>query len=168
MICCVRDVFAGLVDEIVVSVRDEPQHERVRDTLGNGFTYAYDEIDGIGPLSGIRSGLMRARGEYVAVAACDMPFISIAAYRILFEAAEGHDAAVPIRENGFLEPLHAVYRRESMLAAVEESLKEGERRLSGPLSRMKDVVYVPVEKFQKIDPGLKTFLNVNTAEDLPK
>lgn len=168
MICCVRDVFAGLVDEIVVSVRDEPQQERVKDTLGNGFAYAYDETDGIGPLSGIRSGLKRAGGEYVAVAACDMPFISASAYKLLFEAAEGHDAAVPVRENGFLEPLHAVYRRESMLAAVEESLREGERRLSGPLGRMKDVIYVPVERFERIDPGLKTFLNVNTAEDLPK
>jgi molybdopterin-guanine dinucleotide biosynthesis protein A len=149
MICRVRDALDGVVDELVVSVRDEGQRDLVA-PLVPGLTFVYDEVRDIGPL------------------ACDMPFLSGKAIGILFERAEGHDAAVPVQENGFLEPLHAVYRREPMLRAVETSMGRNESRISAPLSHLEDVAYVPVEELEKADPGLRTFLNVNRAEDMPQ
>ncbi len=97
-----------------------------------------------------------------------MPLVNTRAIELLFEKAQGHDAAVPLGHDGFLEPLHAVYRREPMIRAVEESIRKGERRIAAPLKYLKDVVYVPVDQIRKVDPELKTFLNVNRAEDLPK
>ena len=168
MICSVRGALRGVVDEIIVSVRDEEQRDRVFPYLSEDRNvFAYDERPGAGPLAGILAALRAARGEYVAVVACDMPFINARAIDLLFERAAGHDAAVPASPEGFLEPLHAVYRREAMIAAAEQSLREGESRLSSPLKRLRDVVYVPLEDIRRVDPGLETFRNINRAEDLP-
>jgi molybdopterin-guanine dinucleotide biosynthesis protein A len=168
MICHVREAIKPLVDEIIVSVRGEEQRNRVFPYLLDGNNaFVYDELSDIGPLAGMLPSLKAARGEYVVVVACDMPLVNTRAIELLFEKAKGHDAAVPIGDDGFLEPLHAVYRREPMIRAVEESIKKGERRIASPLNHLKDVVYVPVDQIRKVDPELKTFLNVNRAEDLP-
>ncbi|WP_424358290.1 molybdenum cofactor guanylyltransferase [Methanocella sp. MCL-LM] len=167
MICRVKGSLDDVVDEIIVSVRDEKQRDLVFPYLKKITPFVYDEVHDIGPLAGVNACLKAAKGEYVVVVACDMPFISPAVIDYLFKAAEGHNAAVPVRENGFIEPLHAVYRREAMIAAVDEAISQGKRRIASPLDYLKDVVYVPVEKLREIDPDLKTFINVNRAEDMP-
>ena len=169
MICRVREALLPVVDEIVVSVRDERQRDMVYPYLLEGKNaFAYDELLEVGPLAGILQSLKAARGEYVAIVACDMPLVNTRAIGYLFEKASGHDAAVPVGPNDFLEPLHAVYRREPMIRAVEQSLHAGEHRIAAPLRHLKDVVYVSFDEIKVVDPELKTFLNVNRAEDLPQ
>lgn len=169
MICRVREALLPLVDEVVVSVRDERQRDLVFPFLSGGdHTFAYDRLQDIGPLAGVLESLKAARGEYVVIVACDMPFVNPKAIDFLFAKARGHDAAVPLGPRDFLEPLHAVYRREAMIRAVEASLRAGERRIASPLKHLKDVVYVPFEEIRAVDPELKTFLNINRAEDIPQ
>jgi molybdopterin-guanine dinucleotide biosynthesis protein A len=167
MICRVVDALCPVVDELAISVRDEQQRDMLFPYI-SGYYFTYDEVQGIGPLSGIYSGLQRLKGDYVVVVACDMPLINSAAVRLLFEKAEGHDAAVPRHQDGLIEPLHAVYRREAMLRAVRESIAAGESKISVPLKRLKNVVYVPDEAIKAVDPELETFLNVNRAEDMER
>jgi molybdenum cofactor guanylyltransferase len=167
MICRVIDALSPLVDELVISVRDAPQKDLLFPFI-SGYEFVYDEIEGIGPLAGIYAGLKRITGEYVVIVACDMPLINTAAIELLFKEARGHDAAVPGHEGDFIEPLHAVYRREPMLRAVKASIDAGESKISAPLKRLKDVVYVPDETIRKVDPELETFLNVNRAEDMER
>jgi molybdopterin-guanine dinucleotide biosynthesis protein A len=168
MICRVRESVLPVVDELVVSVRDERQRDLVFPFIREGnHTFVYDKLEGIGPLAGVLESLKATHGEYVFIAACDMPFINSRAIDLLFEKARGHDAAVPIAPNGFIEPLHAVYRREPMIRAVEISLGRGERRIASPLGHLKDVVYVPYDEIKAVDPELKTFRNINRAEDMP-
>ncbi|HTY90530.1 MAG TPA: molybdenum cofactor guanylyltransferase [Methanocella sp.] len=167
MICRVIDALCPVADELVISVRDERQKELLFPFI-RGMEFVYDPIKDIGPLSGILAGLERARGDYVVVVACDMPLINTAAVRLLFERAQGHDAAVPGHAGGLIEPLHTVYHREHMLRAVKESIAAGESKISAPLMRMKDVVYVPDEEIRRVDPELETFLNVNRAEDMER
>lgn len=165
MICRVIDALRPVTDELVVSARDAGQRDLLIPFIGD-LGVVYDRVRGIGPISGLLAGLERLEGEYVVVVACDMPLISPAAVRLLFEMAAGHDAAVPRHESGYIEPLHAVYRRAPMLEAVRESVAAGERNLSAPVGRLKDVVFVPDGAMRAVDPGLDTFLNVNRAEDL--
>jgi molybdopterin-guanine dinucleotide biosynthesis protein A len=168
MICHVREALLPLVDEVIVSVRDEEQRNRVFPYLLDGNNaFVYDELQGIGPLAGVLQSLRAAQGEYVVILACDMPRVNTKVIELLFAKAKGHDAAVPRSPEGFLEPLHAVYRRGPMIRAVERSLREGEHRIASPLRHLKDVVYVSLEDIKAVDPELKTFLNVNRAEDLP-
>ena len=165
MICRVIDAMQGIVDEIVISVRDESQQDLMRQFI-DGHVFVYDEIHDIGPLAGIDSCLKKINGEYVFIAACDMPFINKKAVELLFDRAKGHEAAVPRHENGLIEPLHAVYRRDAALEAVEASIKSGERRVAAPLKRLKDVAYVSDADIEKVDPELETFQNINEAEDM--
>jgi molybdopterin-guanine dinucleotide biosynthesis protein A len=168
MICRVMEALLPVVDELVVSVRDERQRDLVFPFLSEGnHAFAYDQLRDIGPLAGVLESLKAARGEYVFIVACDMPFVNSKAIDFLFGKARGHDAAVPMGSNDYLEPLHAVYRRVPMIRAVEESLCQGEHRISAPLRHLKDVVYVPFDEIRAVDPELKTFRNINRAEDMP-
>ncbi len=168
MICRVREALLPVVDELIVSVRDEGQRDLVFPFLSDGTqTFAYDRLRDIGPLAGVREALKAARGEYVFIAACDMPYVNSRVIDLLFEKARGHDAAVPKGPGEFLEPLHAVYRREPMIRAVDESLAAGEHRIASPLRHLKDVVYVSYGEIKAVDPELKTFRNINRAEDMP-
>ena len=96
-----------------------------------------------------------------------MPFINPEVVEFLFDiiAASRYDAVVPRWENGMLEPLHAVYRRESTLSAIKNAVVEGDRRLSNLLAQL-DVYLLPVAKIREIDPGLETFTNINTPAEL--
>jgi molybdopterin-guanine dinucleotide biosynthesis protein A len=166
MICRAIDAICGTVDEVIISVRDERQRDLLSPFLGGYDMFVYDEVEGIGPLAGLYSGLKEAKGDYAVVVACDMPFISTAAIELLFRRSEGHDAAVPRHDSGLLEPLHAVYRRAQMLDAVRASIDAGESKISAPLRYLKDVVYVPVEDIKGVSPGRDTFMNVNRALDM--
>jgi molybdopterin-guanine dinucleotide biosynthesis protein A len=71
-----------------------------------------------GPVAGITRGLKEIDTEFVAVAAVDMPY-GASLFRKLLDAIE-HDAAMPIDAQGFKQPLCGIYRRTSLLAAIEK------------------------------------------------
>jgi len=64
------------------------------------------------------------------------------------------------------EPLLAVYSRGA-LGAMEEMLSGGERAMTGLLERI-DVRYIDEDAVRKIDNEGKSFININTVEDLKK
>ncbi len=109
-----------------------------------------------GPLGGLHAGLGVVRHDLMAVIACDMPFASAELLRTLAEDIGPADVAVP-RCRGFLEPLHAVYRR-SCRGAIEEALRAGHRRIVAFYPGV-SVREVPVE-----EPG--PFRNINVVTDL--
>ncbi len=165
MLECIIDNLSGIVDEIIIVVSEVEQGERIISTLGRA-SIAYDSIVGFGPIAGILAGMKGAKSEYVATVACDMPFVNPDVVGLLFSLAEGYDAAVPRWSDGKFEPLHAVYRRENMILIMREAVQRGENAIMAPL-RALNVRYVPIEEdIQKIDAELKTFVNVNTPEDL--
>jgi molybdopterin-guanine dinucleotide biosynthesis protein A len=153
-----------IVDEIIISVRDKTQGEALNSMLP-GYTYAYDEFENKGPLSGILSGLTLCRNEFCFIAACDMPFINENVVKMLFRMSEAHDAAIPRWEDGFLEPLHSVYRCEPMIRETRKAMENGESIILAPIFRM-NINYMTLENIRKIDPELKTLININTPEDL--
>jgi molybdopterin-guanine dinucleotide biosynthesis protein A len=86
--------------------------------------------------------------------------------KLLFQAAKGHNGAVPIWPNSYLEPLQAVYRTEKLLNTARVVWEKGMMRLRVLLAVLSDVVYVPTERLKKVDPKLESLLNVNSLEDL--
>lgn len=154
------DTLSGVVDEIVVVARDPGQCERF-DHLGK-IRCIPDLRRDLGPIGGLHAGALAVHGEYVFVAACDMPCIHPGVVRLLFDAAVGYDAAIPCWNADMLEPLHAVYRTNAVLGYLEEHESLSLR----PMVRSLDTCYVSVEKIREIDPGLLTFTNINKLEDL--
>ena len=164
------DNLSNVVDEIIVAARDEQQEEQIRNKISNNIVLVFDTLKGFGPLAGVLSGLERASSSYSLVIGCDMPFVNISVVEFLFEVAESgnYDAVVPIWENGMVEQLHAVYKRDSLLAAVKYAIKKGDEKMFNVLSRLKNVNYIPMNRIRGFDRELKTFRNINTPEELKK
>ena len=166
LITYVINSLEKVVDDIIISVRDKAQGELL-DTILQGYTYAYDEFENKGPLSGILSGLSLCRNEFCFIAACDMPFINEDVVKMLFGMGEGHDAAIPRWKDGYIEPLHAVYKCESMIKETRKAIESGESIILAPIFRM-NVNYIDIEIIGKIDPNLRTFININTPRDMER
>jgi molybdopterin-guanine dinucleotide biosynthesis protein A len=154
------------VENIIISVRDKAQAELFEAVL-SGCRFAYDAYQNAGPLAGILSGLAACEDEYCFIAACDMPFINENVVKLLFRKSEGYDAAIPRRKDGFLEPLHAVYKCKPMIRETKKAIENGETIILAPLFKL-HVNYVGIDEIEQIDPELRTFMNINTREDIQK
>lgn len=159
------DVVKDVVEEIVVSLRNEEQKTLLSRYVG-GSTMVADRHSDLGPLAGILEGFRAAEGEYVFVSACDMPHLNASVIEFLFKHAKGHDAAVPVWENEMMEPLHAVYHRETMLSEAKKAIDCSDMAVLSLVFELDDVVLVEMDKIREIDRELKTFTNINTTEDL--
>lgn len=156
--------LALFAEDVVVVARGPEQARQLEDLIPDAVI-ACDGISGYGPVAGLAAGLGQARSEYVLAVGCDLPFLNFDVINLLFELAEGWDAAVPTRENGMMEPLHSVYKRDALFSACQRAIERGERRIRVPLSMLR-IKCVAVELLKKLDPELLTFFNLNTREDL--
>jgi len=168
MIRRVADRIDAVVDELVVNCRED-QREAIEAAL-DGYpldvTFALDPEPDLGPMAGIRTGLSATTAEYAFVAAGDMPFLDDSFVDYLFDRAAGHGAALPRNEDGYFEPLHAVYRAEPMVEACQAALEREERRIIAPLPDLDYVEIGPEAIANHADP--RTFENVNTREELER
>jgi molybdenum cofactor guanylyltransferase len=148
---------------------------------GLGVPLVEDRFRGVGVLGGLHAGLEAASHELALIAGCDMPFLNPDLLRAFAEWAERYDVAVlrhapphspPLRggdapqgQKGrqFIEPLHAAYRR-TCLPAIEAAISAGERRIVSFFPHVR-VRYVTSAEIVSIDPGLRSFRNVNTPEE---
>jgi molybdopterin-guanine dinucleotide biosynthesis protein A len=78
------------------------------------------------------------------------------------EIAAGNDAVVP-QFDGFLEPLHAVYRR-GILPLMETQLRKQDRRIRGLFDHIQ-VRYLIEEEIVRFDPLKRSFRNLNTPKE---
>lgn len=166
LISYVLEAASKVSDEIIVVVGAD----RVKrfETLLPDVHIAMDIASGIGPLMGVYSGLSRLRSEHALALPCDTPFISVAVLRYMIGKAEGVDAAIPRWPNGYLEPLHSVYKVSAALRGCEEAIREGGSRIHSMIERLDRTAYVPIEELRRLDPDLLTFFNINSVEDLER
>ena len=142
--------------------------------IADAVTQYPDRYHDAGPLGGIATGLALC-DDWAILVACDMPFADPDLFRYLKlltgekrtgekrDGTQGYwDAIVPV-VNGFAEPLHALYHRRS-LPHIEQRLARGERRATSFYADI-HVRYVQEEELRRIDPQLRSFINVNTPED---
>lgn len=120
---------------------------------------------GRGALGGLYTAIASARHPIVAVVACDMPFASPslleAASKLLLD--EELDVVIPKSEQGY-EPLHAVYRRETCLPAIESAIDADQWKVIAWFPQVQVGVLTPNE-IQRYDPTGLAFWNVNTPEE---
>lgn len=152
----VRRVVRRLGGRAVVCASGATE-EGVREALaGMDVHVVVDEVEDMGPVGGMASGLRACTHEWVAVCGCDMPFASREVFDALHARRGGADAVIPVC--GERQTLHALYRRESVLAACEPLLKRGGGSVLDALEGL-EVVYVPVG-------DERCFLSINRWEDL--
>ena len=133
-----------------------------------GLPVIPDQIPGRGVLGGLFTSLSVSSLPYVAPVPCDMPFINPAL--LIFEMgliqSSDADVVIPQSFNG-LEPLHAVYRRDTCLPFVQEALFQNKQRLISWFDQVNIQIISP-DEVATYDPDGTTFLNINTPEDLAR
>lgn len=159
------EAMTKVADEIIISVSEKSQVPNL-DFFEKDVKVALDEEPELGPIGGLLSGLRMAGGEYVAVAPLDTPLIKPELYNLLFERAKGHDGAVP-KIDAYWEPLHSVYRKSTMVPAIEKALGRNVLHIRGTYEEL-DIVEVGRAGIEAIDPKLTSFLNINTREDMER
>jgi molybdopterin-guanine dinucleotide biosynthesis protein A len=107
-------------------------------------------------------------GAYMQVIPCDTPFFNAkvmdAIHSKLREVDGQVDAFVPKWRNGFIEPLHTIYKKE-MIKKIKENLGKKIFKLSSLLEGDARVVYFDIEpNLEPIDPSLKAFKNLNNPD----
>ncbi len=127
-----------------------------------------DRIPGMGVLGGLYTSLSAAHQPFVALIACDMPFANPALLSFQLELIQtsGADVAISQSDHG-LEPLHAVYRRDTCLPLVENALRQGQMRLNSWFGRAVVRILSPDET-AACDPQGFAFTNINTPEELAR
>jgi molybdopterin-guanine dinucleotide biosynthesis protein A len=125
-----------------------------------------DRLVDQGPLGGIHAALT-ATPEHAGVVcvAGDMPFIAPELLRRLRDRAP-EALAVAARSGGRPEPLLARYDRR-VLPVLEAQLRAG-RRAAHELLATVTATWLDELELRAIDPDLRSFINVNTPEDLAR
>ena len=154
-----KDLFLEVFDEVLL-VTNSPL-----DYLALDLRLVSDLIPDKGSLGGIYTGLFHASHPHAFVAACDMPFLNRRLIGHLAQLAPKFDIVIPKTNDG-LQPLHAVYS-QSCLPFMEDLLRRDNLKIIDFFPRV-NVREVRADEILPYDPELKTFLNVNTPEDLQK
>jgi molybdopterin-guanine dinucleotide biosynthesis protein A len=149
-----------LVDERVLLANDAALAEQ------QDVRLIFDPSPHAGVLPALAAGLQAADGDLCLAVACDMPFVSRSLFEHMLELQQQADVDVVIpRTLGFLEPMHAVYRRLPTLQAIQAALERGEQRMISYLSAVR-VLEIDETQWRAVDPEGTAFFNVNTPEDL--
>jgi molybdopterin-guanine dinucleotide biosynthesis protein A len=124
-----------------------------------------DAVEGRGPLQGLLAGLaaLPDATELAYATATDVPFLAPAWISHLAELIGDAELAIP-HADGFYHPLAALYRRRSVLPAVEALLASGRSRPAFLAEAVRTRV-VGVDELRPVDPALGTLRNLNTPAE---
>jgi len=123
---------------------------------------------GRGALGGLYTAIASATHPIVAVVACDMPFASAKLIEEMSRLLIQNEADVVIAKTEYgYEPLHAVYRRETCLPAIEASIDADQWKVIAWFPQVK-VYELSAEEVKAFDPQALAFWNVNTPEEFAK
>jgi molybdopterin-guanine dinucleotide biosynthesis protein A len=153
-------VLSLFCDEVVLVARDAQQ---AANYVLPGVAVVIDQVPEVGPLMGLYSGLRSIGATHALVVAVDMPFVQPELIAFLLSYPRDDALLVPVVD-GVPQVLLAVYPR-SLLPTIETCLRVGER---GPRALLKAarVCYIEEAQLRQIDPQLRSFVNLNTPEDL--
>jgi molybdopterin-guanine dinucleotide biosynthesis protein A len=151
--------LAAIADELIVTTNRPDDYSFLNVRLIS------DLKPGRGALGGLYTAIASASNPIVAVVACDMPFAS----PTLIEAAiellirEEADVVIAKGEEGY-EPLHAVYRRDTCLPAIEAAIAADQWKVIAWFPEVK-VRILTSDEIKHYDPSGLAFWNVNTPEE---
>ena len=155
----VVDRLRPIADELIVTTNRPEDYSFLSARLVS------DLIPDRGALGGLYTAIVSATYPIVAVVACDMPFANTRLIEGMSRLMVQHEADVVIvKSDGGYEPLHAVYRREICLPAIESAINADLWKVIAWFPQVK-VHTLTVEEIKPLDPDGLAFWNVNTPEE---
>ena len=121
----------------------------------------------LGPLAGIAAALSAMRTPLLIVLAIDLPLMTAEFFRDeLLPHCRSRKGTVPCGEDGFFEPLAAIYPRECHALASAQLRNHADRSLQSFVRAARDEGLVAL--FPITESNAPLFANWNTPEDLNK
>ena len=158
----VADRLTPIADEIIVTTNRPDDYRFLNLRL---FSDLKPER---GALGGLYTAIASATRPIVAVVACDMPFASPKLIEAMSKLLVKEEADVVIaKSEGGYEPLHAVYRREACLPAIEKSIDADQWKVIAWFPQVK-VRVLTMDEIKSADSEGLAFWNVNTPEEFAK
>jgi len=152
----VLETAVGVFGSVYVVVKDPREFDWVPARI------IEDILPQQAPLVGLLTALEKAEGERFCLLAGDYPLIrKDVLERLKNSVAED---AVVFRVRGKVHPLIGIYSR-NIRGVVEDQIKSGDLSLLGLLKRLR-VRYIEEDEITDVDPDLRSFVNLNTKEDL--
>ncbi|MFL5306106.1 MAG: molybdenum cofactor guanylyltransferase [Polyangia bacterium] len=154
-----RPLFARVIAVVADAADAAPWQDR-------GVETVTDAVPGAGPMAGVGAALGAAAPGGVVCLAGDLPFLSPALLAALRDVAPEADAVAP-RAGGHVEPLCARYGARC-LPPLQSRLAGGRLALHAFLEELDRTVWLEGDALAALDPGGRSFLNVNTPDDLAR
>lgn len=152
-------VYRPIFPQVIIAAREAQPFAHL------GLPVALDRFEARSSLTGIHAGLEAMTTSHGFFAACDAPFLQAGLVRRLLAHVEPDDDVVlPLKEDGYREPLTAVYSGRC-LPHIARQLADGNFKIIDFFDRVQ-VREVPVAELLPGDPDLVSFLNVNRPDDL--
>ena len=162
--------LSPIADELIVTTNRPADYEFLNTSTGSVqcLRLVSDLKPGRGALGGLYTAIASATHPIVAVVACDMPFANTKLIEGMSRLLVEHEADVVIAksEEGY-EPLHAVYRRETCLPAIESAIEADQWKVIVWFPEVK-VRVLASDEIKSYDPSGLAFWNVNTPEEFAK
>jgi molybdopterin-guanine dinucleotide biosynthesis protein A len=155
----VVDRLSPIADELIVTTNRPAEYGFLNLRL------IPDLKPGRGALGGLYTAIASAASPLVAVVACDMPFASQKFFeRACKLMAEEHADVVIAKTDEGYEPLHALYRRETCLPAIESAIEADQWKV---ISWFPNVIVCELSaaETKMYDPLGLCFWNLNTPEE---
>ena len=126
--------------------------------------HAPDPFEDAGPLVAIAEGLDAASSPVAIAVGCDAPRFQPSLLRLLAEWAHaGRPLVAPLHE-GVPQWLCSAWRRDA-LPVLRDRIAAGDRAVHDAAEAL-DAALLPPEAYAHLDPAGRSFLNVNTPEQL--
>ncbi len=152
-------VYGPLFPEIIIAAREA---DDFRDL---GYPVAVDKFDARSSLTGIHAGLDAMQTSHGFFSACDAPFLQRGLVETLLSEVEpDFDIIIPLKEDGYREPLCAVYSKRC-LEFITAQLEQKDYKIISFFKHLK-IKEVPVSQLKNHDPNFLSFFNINHPEDL--
>lgn len=151
-------VYRPIFPEIIIAARE------AGDFAERNLPIAEDRYEARSSLTGIHAGLDAMSTTHGFFAACDAPFLQPGLVeRLLAEVTSDMDVVIPLKEDGYREPLCAVYSKRC-LEFIAAQLEREDFKIIRFFEHVK-VKEVPVATLKEGDPDFFSFFNVNRPEE---
>jgi len=152
-------VYRPIFSEVIIAAR-EPE-----DFVAYDLPVALDRFEARSSLTGIHAGLDEMKASHGFFAACDTPFLQPGLVeRLLAEVTPDMDVIIPVKEDGYREPLCAIYSKRC-IEFIAAQLEREDFKIIQFFEHVK-VKEVPVARLKEGDPDFLSFFNVNRPEEL--
>jgi len=169
----VVESIKGVVDEAFIVVNDEPrkrEYGKILETFDVQDASLITDLNvkGLsGPLIAIYTGLKSSEAEYALTIPSDAPLLSRKVADYLFTEMKESYVAVPMWPNGRLETLLMTLNRKTCILIADALCQLGRSHPDDIIRGSQKVLLVsPLGEIKNLDPELKSFVNINSQEDL--